>query len=81
MRLSKNYYPLKTKLQGNQKHIAIPILKRHSEFPRCLKLHNAVDKRRCSLAGCVTALLTFSWQRVGTQIRGQTAMFLKRTQS
>jgi hypothetical protein len=27
MRLSQNYYPVKTKLQGNQKHIAIAILK------------------------------------------------------
>jgi hypothetical protein len=80
MRLSKNYYPVKTKLQGSQKNGAIAILKRHPEFPRCLKLHNAVEKR-CSMAGCVTALLTFSWLRVGTQIRCQTAMFLKRTQS
>jgi hypothetical protein len=69
MRLSKNYYPAKTKLQGSQKHIATAILKRHSEFPRCLKLHKAVDKRRCSMAGCVTAMLTFSWQRVETKIR------------
>jgi hypothetical protein len=59
MHLSKNYYPAKTKLQGSQKHIAIAILKRYSEFPRCLKLHKAGDKRRCSMAGCVTTLLTF----------------------